>query len=77
LFYSIIPLSYRDDTLGLLTFYIPLTEVKWSRIFGMMERNRNQLNVEDYSISQTTLEEIFFKFARNQREESNAENKTN
>jgi len=51
--------------------------VKWSRIFGMMDRNRNQLNVEDYLISQTTLEEIFLEFARNQREESNAENKTN
>ncbi|XP_037714104.1 ATP-binding cassette sub-family A member 3-like [Drosophila subpulchrella] len=67
----------RDNTLGLLTFYIPLTEVKWSRIFGMMEKNRIQLNVEDYSISQTTLEEIFLEFAKNQREESTAENKTN
>jgi len=43
----------------------------------MMEKNRNQLNVEDYSISQTTLEEIFLEFARNQRKESSAENKTN
>ncbi|XP_050743794.1 phospholipid-transporting ATPase ABCA1-like [Drosophila biarmipes] len=67
----------KDDTQGLLTFAIPLTDVKWSRIFGMMERNRSQLNVEDYSISQTTLEEIFLEFARNQREESSAENKTN
>nr|XP_044248856.1 LOW QUALITY PROTEIN: phospholipid-transporting ATPase ABCA1-like [Drosophila takahashii] len=67
----------RDDTVGLLTFYIPLTAVKWSRIFGTMERNRQQLNVEDYSVSQTTLEEIFLEFAKNQREESSAVNKAN
>ncbi|XP_070068185.1 phospholipid-transporting ATPase ABCA3-like [Drosophila takahashii] len=67
----------RDDTVGLLTFYIPLTGVKWSRIFGTMERNRKQLNVEDYSVSQTTLEEIFLEFAKNQREESSAVNKAN
>ncbi|XP_017079298.2 phospholipid-transporting ATPase ABCA1-like isoform X2 [Drosophila eugracilis] len=58
----------RENTSGLLTFYIPLDGVKWSNIFGMMERNRNQLNVEDYSVSQTTLEEIFLEFAKNQRE---------
>jgi len=34
-----------------------------------MEANRQQLNIEDYSISQTTLEEIFLDFASSQRED--------
>lgn len=62
----------REEYQGILTFYIPLTGVKWSRIFGLMESNRDQLNVEDYSVSQTTLEEIFLEFAKYQREDTRA-----
>jgi len=51
----------------MLTYYIPLSGIKWSKMFGVMERNRDQLNVADYSISQTTLEEIFLEFAKHQR----------
>lgn len=35
-----------------------------------MESNRDRLNIEDYSISQTTLEEIFLEFAKYQREDT-------
>lgn len=59
----------REEYQGILTFYIPLSSIKWSQIFGLMERNRHELNVEDYSISQTTLEEIFLDFAKYQRED--------
>ncbi|XP_032594289.1 phospholipid-transporting ATPase ABCA3 isoform X2 [Drosophila grimshawi] len=59
----------QDEYQGMLTFYIALHGVKWSQIFGLMERNRHDLNVEDYSISQTTLEEIFLEFAKYQRED--------
>ncbi|KAH8326811.1 hypothetical protein KR059_012458 [Drosophila kikkawai] len=62
----------QEEYQGILTFYIPLTGVKWSRIFGLMESNRDQLNVEDYSVSQTTLEEIFLEFAKYQREDTRA-----
>jgi len=67
-----INLFKREEYQGILTFYIPLTGVKWSRIFGLMESNRDQLNVEDYSVSQTTLEEIFLEFAKYQREDTRA-----
>ncbi|XP_065364636.1 phospholipid-transporting ATPase ABCA3-like isoform X2 [Calliphora vicina] len=59
----------QEEYQGILTFYIPLSSIKWSKIFGLMERNRDELNVEDYSISQTTLEEIFLDFAKYQRED--------
>lgn len=48
----------------MLTFYIPLQDLKWSEIFGIIESHREELHVEDYSISQTTLEEIFLEFAK-------------
>lgn len=53
----------------MLTFYIPLDAIRWSELFGFMERNRESLNVEDYSINQTTLEEIFLEFAKQQRDD--------
>lgn len=40
----------------------------WSRMFGVMERAKQELEVEDYSISQTTLEQIFLQFTKYQRE---------
>uniref|UniRef100_W8AEW5 ATP-binding cassette sub-family A member 3 n=1 Tax=Ceratitis capitata TaxID=7213 RepID=W8AEW5_CERCA len=59
----------QEEYQGILTFYIPLSAIKWSSIFGLMEKNREMLNIEDYSISQTTLEEIFLEFAKYQRED--------
>ncbi|KAL5277954.1 ABCA3.2 family protein [Megaselia abdita] len=59
----------KEHYQGILTYYIPLSSVKWSKIFGMMEKNRDSLNIEDYSISQTTLEQIFLEFAKFQRED--------
>ncbi|XP_034472561.1 ATP-binding cassette sub-family A member 3 isoform X2 [Drosophila innubila] len=59
----------QEEYQGMLTFYIPLNGIKWSKIFGLMEQSRYELNVEDYSISQTTLEEIFLDFAKHQRED--------
>ncbi|XP_073830693.1 ATP binding cassette subfamily A member 3 isoform X2 [Musca autumnalis] len=66
----------QENYQGILTFYIPLSSIKWSQIFGLMESNRDRLNIEDYSISQTTLEEIFLEFAKYQREDSRQAVKT-
>ena len=38
-----------------------------SQIFGAIERNKTALHIEDYSVSQTTLEQVFINFARAQR----------
>ncbi|KAL7744177.1 hypothetical protein ACLKA6_009151 [Drosophila palustris] len=59
----------QEEYQGMLTYYIPLAGIKWSKIFGLMEQNRHDLNIEDYSISQTTLEEIFLDFAKHQLED--------
>ncbi|XP_064556074.1 phospholipid-transporting ATPase ABCA3 isoform X2 [Drosophila montana] len=60
----------QEEYQGMLTYYIPLQGIKWSEIFGLIERNRDDLNVEDYSITQTTLEEIFLEFAQLQAEDT-------
>lgn len=49
----------------------------WSRMFGIMEQSKRELHVEDYSISQTTLEQIFLQFTKYQKEEGGAEDEEN
>ncbi|XP_052740190.1 phospholipid-transporting ATPase ABCA3-like [Bicyclus anynana] len=65
--------NYTDPKLmeeyqGLITFYLPDRSVAWSRMFGIMERAKRDLDVEDYSILQTSLEQIFLQFTKYQRE---------
>jgi ABC-type multidrug transport system ATPase subunit len=40
---------------------------KLSDIFGKVEKNRNPLNIKDYSVNQTNLDQIFVNFARQNR----------
>jgi len=44
------------------------TGLSWAQLFGAVERARSQYDIDDYSISQTTLEQVFIRFARMQRE---------
>jgi len=44
-------------------------KVKCSQIFGAIEKEKLRLMIEDYSVSQTSLEQIFLNFARKQRDE--------
>uniref|UniRef100_A0A1E1WJI6 ABCA1-4-like C-terminal R2 regulatory domain-containing protein n=1 Tax=Pectinophora gossypiella TaxID=13191 RepID=A0A1E1WJI6_PECGO len=57
-----------EEYQGLLTYYLPDKSVAWSRMFGIMEAAKRDLPVEDYSISQTTLEQIFLQFTKYQHE---------
>lgn len=44
--------------------------LKWSSMFGLMEQAKSNLQIEDYSISQTSLEQVFLSFTKYQREEA-------
>ena len=43
---------------------------KLGQMFGKVEGAKNQLFIQDYSISQTSLEQIFNQFAAQQEEET-------
>lgn len=47
-------------------YRIPLVGIKLSYIFGSLERNRDHLQIEDFSVNQTNLEDIFIEFAKHQ-----------
>lgn len=61
----------REEYQGLLTYYVPPSQkIKWSAMFGLMETAKSTLHIEDYSISQTSLEQVFLSFTKFQREEA-------
>ncbi|XP_022091487.1 ATP-binding cassette sub-family A member 3-like [Acanthaster planci] len=59
----------KDEHQGMVHYHITNAQLTWAQIFGAMERAKSQYNIEDYSVSQTTLEQVFLNFARMQRED--------
>ncbi|KAJ8311153.1 hypothetical protein KUTeg_011292 [Tegillarca granosa] len=55
-----------DDHQGYLHFQIPDADVPLARVFGAMEKAKKLFKIEDYSVHQTTLEQIFLSFTRHQ-----------
>uniref|UniRef100_A0A8D2DWM4 ABC transporter domain-containing protein n=1 Tax=Sciurus vulgaris TaxID=55149 RepID=A0A8D2DWM4_SCIVU len=53
----------KQEHQGVLNFYIPSKENSWGKVFGILEKGKEQFNLEDYSISQITLEQVFLTFA--------------
>ncbi|XP_067006390.2 phospholipid-transporting ATPase ABCA3 isoform X2 [Anabrus simplex] len=60
--------TLREEYQGLLTYYINNNNLTWARMFGLMEAAKQQLSIEDYSLGQTSLEQVFLTFTKTQRE---------
>ena len=43
-------------------------------LFALIEKNKTNLCIETYAVSQTTLEDVFLSFARLQRSEDDEKN---
>nr|CAD7418725.1 unnamed protein product [Timema cristinae] len=52
----------REEREGLMTYYIANTTLTWSKMFGMMEEAKTRLSIEDYSLGQTSLEQVRYAF---------------
>uniref|UniRef100_A0A4X2M0G3 ABC transporter domain-containing protein n=1 Tax=Vombatus ursinus TaxID=29139 RepID=A0A4X2M0G3_VOMUR len=48
---------------GMVQYRIPSENLSWAKVFGMLESIKEEYNLKDYSISQTTLEQVFMSFA--------------
>eukprot|EP00455_Lapot_gusevi_P052160 TRINITY_DN7919_c0_g1_i1.p1 TRINITY_DN7919_c0_g1~~TRINITY_DN7919_c0_g1_i1.p1 ORF type:complete len:103 (-),score=27.84 TRINITY_DN7919_c0_g1_i1:40-312(-) len=51
---------------GNLRYSLPSNRFSLSHLFRETEKYRDELLLRDYSISQTTLEQVFISFAKNQ-----------
>lgn len=59
---SIFPSSkFLSDNGGLMTFTIPRNEMKMGVAFNEIESHKDELFIEDYSIAQSTLEQVFIR----------------
>ncbi|KAF7667417.1 hypothetical protein LDENG_00062740 [Lucifuga dentata] len=54
------------------TLQYKISSSSLSRIFQMVLANKDKLNIEDYSVSQTTLDQVFVNFAKQQSGEDDA-----
>ena len=65
------PGSKVDERHGLfLRFEIPSSIVSLAETFAVIESQKAKLNIEDYAVSQGTLEQVFIQFAKTQTEET-------
>ncbi|EPY86527.1 ATP-binding cassette sub-family A member 3-like protein [Camelus ferus] len=53
----------KQENQRILNYYIPSKDNTWGKVFGILEEAKEQFNLEDYSISQITLEQVFLSFA--------------
>uniref|UniRef100_A0A8C8Y1P4 ABC transporter domain-containing protein n=1 Tax=Panthera leo TaxID=9689 RepID=A0A8C8Y1P4_PANLE len=54
----------KHENQGILNYYIPSKDNSWGKVFGILEEAKEKFNLEDYSISQITLEQVFLIFGR-------------
>jgi hypothetical protein len=47
-----------------LSYELPRGKNTWSQLFDKLEHMAVDLNIVDYSLSQTTLEQVFLQFSR-------------
>lgn len=57
-------IELKEQYLDILTYHIPDPDIKWSEVFGLMEQMKNVHNIDDYSLSQTSLEQVFLFFSK-------------
>ncbi|XP_023276845.1 ATP-binding cassette sub-family A member 1-like isoform X1 [Seriola lalandi dorsalis] len=56
-----------------LQYQLPFTQGALSTIFSQFTSHQHRLGVEDYSVSQTTLDQVFVNFARHQHGEEDSQ----
>nr|KAF6439593.1 ATP binding cassette subfamily A member 3 [Rousettus aegyptiacus] len=61
----------KQENQGNLNYYIPSKDNSWAKVFGILEEAKDQFSLEDYSISQITLEQVFLTFANPENREMN------
>jgi ATP-binding cassette subfamily A (ABC1) protein 3 len=62
------PCNLKDRHQNVLHYQVLNTTIPWDVLFKTMEdlKQRNDHLIEDYSVNETTLEEVFLSFARKQ-----------
>ncbi|XP_041118415.1 ATP-binding cassette sub-family A member 12-like [Polyodon spathula] len=54
----------KDHHSGTLEYHVPVAPEGIADIFDQLERNKASLSIKNFSVSQTTLDEVFINFAK-------------
>ncbi|XP_071807326.1 uncharacterized protein [Asterias amurensis] len=57
---------------NMVCYQLPLTARKLGDVFGSLEAEKDNLGIQEYSISQTTLDQVFVNFAKRQTDGSDS-----
>ncbi|KAK3507673.1 hypothetical protein QTP70_032792 [Hemibagrus guttatus] len=61
--------TLKEKHRNMLQYQLPSSLSSLARIFSILSKNKEQLYIEDYTVSQTTLDQVFVNFAKDQSDE--------
>ncbi|KAJ8271261.1 hypothetical protein COCON_G00101200 [Conger conger] len=61
--------TLKERHRNMLQYQLPSSLTSLARIFSLLANNKELLHIEDYSVSQTTLDQVFVNFAKDQSDE--------
>ncbi|XP_053412499.1 phospholipid-transporting ATPase ABCA3 [Nycticebus coucang] len=53
----------EDEHQGMVHYHLPGCDLSWAKVFGILEKAKEKYRVDDYSVSQISLEQVFLGFA--------------
>ncbi|XP_058142595.1 phospholipid-transporting ATPase ABCA3 [Dasypus novemcinctus] len=53
----------EDEHQGMVHYHLPGHSLSWAKVFGTLERAKEAHALDDYSVSQISLEQVFLSFA--------------
>uniref|UniRef100_A0A673AT76 P-type phospholipid transporter n=1 Tax=Sphaeramia orbicularis TaxID=375764 RepID=A0A673AT76_9TELE len=61
--------TLKEKHRNMLQYQLPSSLTSLAHIFSILAKNKEALRIEDYSVSQTTLDQVFVNFAKDQSDD--------
>ncbi|XP_063074491.1 phospholipid-transporting ATPase ABCA1a isoform X2 [Engraulis encrasicolus] len=64
--------TLKEKHRNMLQYQLPSSHTSLARIFSLLSNHKELLRIEDYSVTQTTLDQVFVNFAKDQSDEDHS-----
>ncbi|XP_054483172.1 phospholipid-transporting ATPase ABCA1-like [Anoplopoma fimbria] len=61
--------TLKEKHRNMLQYQLPSSLTSLTHIFSILAKNKDLLRIEDYSVTQTTLDQVFVNFAKDQSDD--------
>ncbi|XP_053550667.1 phospholipid-transporting ATPase ABCA3 [Bombina bombina] len=58
----------KHEHQGMVHYHLTSQELSWAQVFGILEKAKEKFELEDYCVSQISLEQVFLSFSHFQQE---------